>query len=194
MPRILQDFWGYTMKTTFAVLALLLFAGVSRADSIWDYQGGVMQGCGCALTGEVTLDTSGDVGAWSFTDGTHVLTSLDSVGYVSPLGAFQDPSFGPFGLTWYVNVRRTTDSWGILIDYYGSAFEATDASGVNAGTSPAGTYGYLQGQPGVWTESVPTAEPGTLALIGVGLVGLLARKRLQAKSNQVPEAVWEALA
>lgn len=48
--------------------------------------------------------------------------------------------------------------------------------------------------PGVWTESVITAEPGTLALVGVGLAGLFARKRLQARRNQIPEGVWELLA
>jgi PEP-CTERM motif len=170
------------MKSSLALVALLLFAGVSRADSVWTYTGNTMNFCNCSLNGAITLDSSGDATAWDFTDGTHELKTANSV-----MEEFSEHN--DFSL-WKVVIVDSFENTtvGFLTEFYGSAFEATDGAG------GPDFFGYLEGNHGVWTESVPASEPETLALIGVGLAGLLARKRLRAGRSQVPEAVWEPLA
>ena len=165
------------MKYKYIYIVLLLLCPIAKADTIFDYQGGVMSGCSCALTGSVTLSAD-NVLAYDFTDGTHTLTNLDSTGYLSPLGAFQDPTQPPFSVSWFIHVT-SANGWGILIDYYGSAFEATDASGQGVGESPLGAFGYLQGHPGVWTDPpVPTPEPSTgLMVLGAGVFLFLKKVR-----------------
>jgi hypothetical protein len=56
------------------------------------------------------------------------------------------------------------------------------------------TFGMLQSNTNYLRDSFEGMGGPGLVFLGAGLVGLLARKRLHAKSNQVPEAVWEALA
>jgi len=61
-------------------------------------------------------------------------------------------------------------------DFIGSLNEAVDFGG--------GGSVNVRSDPGTWTEVVSAPEPGTLALLGVGLAGFLARKyrRVSARS------------
>src|ERR1700682_5013269 len=102
------------MKTLLVASALLLFAGVSQADSVWTYAGNNVSGatnlgplpvvgpnpCQCALSGTVTLDSLGQAVGWDFTDGTHTLTNLNSVGAFSTSYGIPGPGT-PF-FTWLV--------------------------------------------------------------------------------------------
>jgi PEP-CTERM motif len=170
------------MKYLWAIPVLLfLVSTTARADQTWTYQGNSSHvggapsaalyppnPCGCALTGSFTLDNSGNVLSYSFTDGIVTLNQTDSTmqlyDWLGTLGG------------WSLRITDTSgDELGSL--YYGSVGEATDS----------GTGGLsLEGNRGTWTESaVATPEPGTLALLGAGLVGLFARKTKQGHFGRV---------
>jgi hypothetical protein len=159
------------IKLLLAILALAVLAGTASADTVWTYQGNssstqLLLGipanpCGCALSGFVDVTT----GAYSFTDGTHTLTNANSTGVIDP-----PTSIGTLML-WEVNL--TGLDWQIISDDAGSASEQTDVDSPIGGSA----FLYVQGNPGTWTGSVATPEPGTLALLAVGL-GLLLFKRI----------------
>jgi PEP-CTERM motif len=192
------------MKVLLAALALLLSAGMAKGDSIWEYSGntigdpgvGVLDftqqkfiptpnPCGCAIEGSLTLSNAGVPTLWGFTAGAVTLTNLNSTIELDDMAWVGNPNLFA---GWMFEIAGQ----GVFISssFTGSNFEATDGVTINGQS-----YQYVQGNHGVWSDPpAATAEPGTLALIGVGLAGLLARKRLQVRRNQVPEAVWEPLA
>jgi PEP-CTERM motif len=183
------------MKTTLAGLVLLLFAGTASADSMWNYAGNTQNNpdvylfkqagfdpnpCNCSLSGSVTFDDTWQAIRWDFTDGHTTLTQANSTGYFQPFG------FGGLGVpfvTWHIVLDALAGDAYLFSENYDNGFEATDG----------GPGWYVQGNQGAWSSAVSTPEPDTLVLIGVGLAGLLARKRIQARRNQVPKAVWESL-
>src|ERR1700681_1869625 len=84
---------GQTMKTLIALLALALLATTASADTVWNYQGnvinyfqGTVPGPGnispFALTGSVTLNDQNVAVAWSFNDGLSTLTNFNSTGQI----------------------------------------------------------------------------------------------------------------
>jgi hypothetical protein len=78
----------------------------------------------------------------------------------------------------------------VTLGVYGSAFEATDSSGINAGIN-SGLFGYLEENRGRWTASVAVDEPATGLLVAVALAcaGLLRRGKKKPKDT----TVWENL-
>jgi hypothetical protein len=156
------------MKSMLFVIFALTLAGTASADSVWTYAGNTMTGCNCSLDGSVTLNATGQAIDWDFTDGTHELTQANSSGQVLSTDLFHLGTF----FTWFVSL---TDNNGIsfLSEFDGSAFEATDASSVNGSL-----FGFLQGNRGLWTPAVATAEPATGLLLTFGLAfGALMRRR-----------------
>lgn len=166
------------MKTLIVAALLLVSAGAARSDNVWTYTGSVMAGCHCSLSGSVTLDSANQPVSYDFTDGTHELTNLNS------LGKFETTLLGnplPLFHTWEFQLTTspvygdTSKGITFISYFYGSYFEATDLSFVNGAS-----FGYLEGDKGTWSDPVGTPEPGSLLLMGLGLgLCMAGRKKLK---------------
>lgn len=168
----------HNMKYLWAICVLLFLIPAARGDTLWTYQGNSVgyvpplsgglapvppNPCACALSGTVDVTT----GAYSFTDGTQTLTNTNSVGTVH-LGDRFSNLFTAQTHYWDINIFSPTLDWNIWSQNYGSPYEQTDHSS---------GFLYVQGNEGTWTETVTTPEPGTLTLLGLGLMGLLSHRR-----------------
>lgn len=162
------------VRINLIAVLLFIFVGITCADTLnvigtWNYQGQVMSGCNCALSGQLVLDSLGDPTSWSFTDGAHTLNTSNSVLDLAYLTFFfRGPDDAPW---WKLTVTSDSNLSGgvdIFSQFYGSAFESSDAA-FGSGES---------GRPGQWTDppSVASAEPGTILLVACGVVILLLRK------------------
>jgi hypothetical protein len=171
------------IKLLLAILALAVLAGTASADTqTWTYTGNSVSGpsqgqnplppnpCGCALDGTITFaspmtgltQTQQDVLSYSFTDGAYTFNQANSTLGFSAFTAANQPSFEE----WFLEVTALDGTLAFFSEGY-DTYEATD-SGIGGL--------YVQGNQGTWTDSVATPEPGTLALLAVGL-GLLLFKR-----------------
>lgn len=188
------------MKPTLVVLALLLFAGISKADTVYDYVGApftstsgiVCSTPSCNVTGQLVL-------AQPLASNTITTFAIG----VNPPSSF---TFSSFGLT--INSSSTlidpslvgsfiqlgTDAAGKIDEYNVQIFSLspirTNLVSVNNGSylyDSFGTWssflGYT-GTAGTWTEekAISTPEPSSLLLLGsgLGLLALLSKKTLSA--------------
>lgn len=185
---------GGMMKALIAAFALALLAGTASADEVWTYQGNSVgdpvtliygnNPCGCALSGMIDVTT----GAYSFTDGTHTLTDANSSGIIQ---APTTPTVSGTVWYWLVKISSPALDWGIWTQSYGSPFEETDHSfALDSSNTDLGLM--VQGNEGIWTDTVSTPEPGTIALLGLGLAALALKRR--KKHKHVDTSVWEPLA
>lgn len=163
---------------------LLMSPLLANADVIYDWEGECLTGCTGTATATLTLMDS-------YTPGTFLVDSdFVSFSYVSSSGSFSSPSGVAFCC---FDVAGTSTlpvlsgpSSDLIVDFAGGGtiFCAPDASG---GSTCAGTTAWNMvynplgiddrgRDAGTWALRVP--EPGTLALLGIGLLGMgLSRRR-----------------
>jgi hypothetical protein len=200
-----QNNTGDTLKPTLVVLALLLLAGVSQADTVYDYvgapftilNGACTQNCG-NLTGQLVvaqpLAPNTTYNLDSTFPGSLTFTALGITMTATP--GSQDN----FSAYYSSNSFLTTDASGAidqtLISVQGD-FTFHDAHALINNTTGAYLQGlfqwsdsyYINGSgvsllQGTWTEegAVATPEPSSILLLGsgLGLLALLSKKTLSA--------------
>jgi PEP-CTERM motif len=171
---------GQNMKTLIAVFALALLAGTAKADSVstWNYQGNVNNyggmffnpgpggvappgdelpnPCNCALTGSVTLDNGNPV-SWSFA-AAGITWNTNNSSFTEFYDNLADQS--PLFTLWNLSLVDTSGDTLFTRFTTFSMLSAFDFSSNGL---------IVQGDPGAWVDHVSTPEPGTFALLGVGL-------------------------
>jgi len=163
------------MKHKLTLAAALLCAAAANADEIYTYQGNALD-TGGAVSGSFTLPdalpglldnsqiTPQD---FSFTWNGYKFNESNTKLAQFFIATNEDGSIA----TW--NITLVRGAAVLLTEYYGSAFEATDA--VLTGHALA----LEEGNRGSWTFADPpaaTPEPSTLAFLFVGLLAILRRR------------------
>jgi len=170
------------------VIAILFIPALSKADSVWTYQGnavsapGFMSGDG-ALTGTVLLNSSDQVETWSFSapnDGGAplVLTNFNTINASFNLFNCASCAGTPFK-GWTISMIAPPAPAGLGINgvEMGSFWNPDTGVGLDLVDNASGGFGQVNvtNNPGVWTEVVFTPEPSSLVslLSGLAAVGLL---------------------
>ncbi len=171
-------------KNVLGILAVLCctlaFAAYSQADAInFDYSG-----AGVAASGTL-FGTSNGNGTWTVSGIAGTYNGIAIAGIV-PLGT--DPSYIYNNLLYYPADPLFVDNGGIL-------FSVPGVGDVNLYFDPSFGYGNITGDLSRGFVTTPVAvdfsasapEPGTLALLGTGILGVLGiyrRRTAQLASNR----------
>jgi len=160
-----------TMKRVFIIAFPFLVPALAKADSSLTYTGNSVSNdifaitqppnpCGCALNGALTLDANNVVTGYSFTAAGDTLTQFNSTGLLGrDIFAVFNPADDYF-------------RWAIFITGNDGVVIHSNFNGSNADSADYSSNGlFVDSNPGTWTV-VSTPEPGTLLLLGVGIIAL----------------------
>jgi hypothetical protein len=177
------------MKSVLVALALLFFAGISQADTTYDYTGTQFTSCisvtgPCNLTGEVTL--SGPLVANSLQQPIPVSFSFTSVGVTntqenSTTSFFQFQTDGSDNIVGWRAVANSPLGNIASFNVSNIVGGGGDAASLTPGIDGIAAFGSTPAL-GAWTmaDSTPTAtpEPSSVLLLasGLGLLALLSKK------------------
>jgi hypothetical protein len=158
------------MKIPLAALALLVLATTASADTILTNPGNTLIPSINGADAHVVTPLSDSFAVNDFTFTQNNSTASILLSFINPQADLR-------------HAQTSTPAAQFFMSHNHHIFELTDF----------GPGIYKQGNRGIWT-TLTTPEPGTLELLGAGLLALLARRRLQLRRRQVPKAIWEPLA
>lgn len=123
-----------------------------------------------ALADNLTNFTTVSPTSFSFSAGTSTITNATAT--AGPVFAFKTDSNGDI-FEWQVIVLiGSVSQFSISTNYYPSVYTPTDQVLKN------GSFGQIQYNPGTWTvASVPEPETYAMIMAGLGLMGVVARRR-----------------
>jgi hypothetical protein len=173
------------LKRVALMMVMLLIPALSKADSVWTYQGnavsapGFLSGDG-ALTGTVLLNSNDQVEAWSFSapnDGQSplVLTNFNTINVSFNLFNCASCSGTPFK-GWSISMIAPPFPAGLGINgvEMASFWNPDTGVGLDLVDNASGGFGQVNvtNNPGVWTEVVFTPEPSSMISLLSGLAAL----------------------
>ena len=168
------------LKRLALIVAMLFIPALSKADSVWTYQGnavsapGFLSGDG-ALTGTVLLNSNDQVEAWSFSAPNGpiplILSNFNTINASFNLFNCASCAGTPF------------KGWSISMIAPGPGTNAVEMSsfwnpdtgvGLDLVDNHSGGFGQVNvtNNPGVWTEVVFTPEPSSMISLLSGLAAL----------------------